>query len=188
MTSRALSSRGHVVAFVDFDGVISINQPAGEEPRLSALDRLVPERVARLNAIVACTGCRVVVSSSWRFDPRDGGGMRMAQLESVLRLRGFTGTVYGITPHLGPSEWISDIAEGRGTEILAWCAEQREKPRAIVVLDDVRLVGSIAPFLVQTDEDVGLTDHDAELAVAMLTRPARAGRPWIQRRARRAAA
>lgn len=164
-------SDSYTVAMLDFDGVIAVNQPL-RGPRLSAFDRIVPERVMHLNVLVARAGCRVVVSSSWRFNPKTGEGMRAVTLESILRQRGYTGSIHGITPCLAPeARTESDIANGRGAEILAWCAEQPVKPRAIVVLDDVRLTGPVSTFQVQTDEAVGLTEADVERSVALLTKP-----------------
>jgi len=167
--------------FLDFDGVVSRNPPP-DDPFRSGIERLVAENVHLLDAIVRRTGCRVVVSSSWRYDPATGLGSRAPVLESWLRAKGYTGRVDGITPHHGEVRWSDDIEERRGGEILAWCVDRPQKPRAIAVLDDMALRGPIAPFLVQTDESAGITAADVERVVALLQQPLRGRRPWTQPR------
>lgn len=165
----------YTVLFLDFDGVIARMPKYKDEP---ARARLLPDRVGRLSELIERTGSRVVVSSTWRKNPRLDVGMTASQLESLLRGRGYTGAVYDITPVHEEVAFEDDIARVRGGEILAWLRAQKQKPRAFAVLDDIALEGPVAPYLVQTNEDVGLTGADVERAVVILSRPIRGRRPW----------
>jgi hypothetical protein len=171
------ATEGDAVLALDFDGVIARNQPESEQPRLSAIQRLVPERVARLNRIVEVTRCRVTISSTWRYSPRVGTGFSAEQLGEWLKQAGFMGKVAGITPAFSDEEDLTAVETHRGREILAWCAAQVPLPRALAVLDDARLRGAVAPFLVRTDPSVGLTDADVERAIVLLRARPRST-PW----------
>ena len=161
------------VIFLDFDGVVS-RAISGA----SAFDRLVPHRVAHLSKIVERTGCKVVVASTWRKDPKTGRGLSAWQLQAALRSRGYTGTVDDITPFHREVSFPDEIAKVRGGEILAWLRAQVESPRAIAILDDVALDGPMAPYVIRTVEDIGLTAADAERAVQRLLTPIRGTPPW----------
>jgi hypothetical protein len=166
-------SVSHKVCFLDFDGVV-----ARAISGASAHERLVPEWIARLSKLVERTDCRVVVSSTWRQNPQTKEGFTVSQLTAALRARGFTGTVFDITPMHEDVTYAEDIARVRGGEILAWLRAQKQKPTSFVALDDVRLLGPIAPYVVQTNEYRGLSDADVERAVTMLAKPLRGRRPW----------
>lgn len=165
---------GPVVLFLDFDGVIARNIGGNA----SAFERLVPHRVAYLSSIVERTGCRVVVASTWRKNPETGLGLSAAKLEAALQSRGYTGEVDDITPYHAKASFHDEIAKVRGGEILAWIRDQKVKPSAIAVLDDVMLDGPIAPYVVQTVEEIGLTPAHVERAVALLHTPLTGRRPW----------
>ena len=86
--------------------------------------------------------------------------------------------VADVTPRLGEEAYVDDIEKSRGREILWWVDAQPVKPRAIAVLDDLRLRGPIGRVLVQTREAVGLADADVERAVALLRSRGPLARPW----------
>ncbi len=148
------------VLFTDFDGVLSIN---GHD---SVTERIVPERVSRLNDIVRRTGCIVVVSSTWRYSPLTKLGASAAQLEAWLRDAGYLYTIHGVTPVHRTCAWAHEIEETRGGEILAWLATRTVRVEAWAALDDLSIRG-IDGHLVQTDADVGLSDSDVEATVAI---------------------
>jgi hypothetical protein len=164
------------VLALDFDGVIAINQPL-IGPRLTAAQRLVRERVARLNTIVERTGCLVVVSSTWRWNAIAQEGHGVDMLLSWLREAGYTGDLAGITEAKTDESTVALIEANRGLEILAWCEAQPVKPRALAVLDDLALRGAVAPVLVRTVEAIGITDADVERVVELLTAK-RPVKPW----------
>ena len=55
-------------------------------------DELDSKAVRYLNEIIAYTGAKVVISSTWRH------GYTMKELRSILRKNGFDGSVIGVTP------------------------------------------------------------------------------------------
>lgn len=183
LPTRRSRATSYSVLGLDFDGVIAINQPL-TGPRLTAAQRLVRERVARLNTIVERTGCRVVVSSTWRYNAIAGRGFGRLILAGWLREAGYRGELAGITEAMSDESDVGVMEGTRGGEILAWCAKQEVQPRALAVLDDLELRGAVAPVLVRTAEEVGITDADVERVVALLLAK-RPVRPWELSKAKR---
>lgn len=110
-----------------------------------------PARVARLNQILARTGAKVVVSSSWRTD------FSLNELSGFLGHHGFVGELVDVTPQLFNRE--------RFVEIKRWLSNQANPPR-FVILDDDRDAGyGFEQFVHVTD---GLEDEHVERAVAIL--------------------
>ena len=143
--------------FLDFDGVV-----ADAHPTKSAEERLRKRCVAILNTVVERTGCLVVVSSMWRFDPRTGRGFGGPQLEAWLKGAGFVGEVIGITPTL-PGDGV------RGLEIQAWIDENGvETSRRFAIVDDWEPMGALTPRLVRTDYNAGITAANADALVKLL--------------------
>ena len=69
------------ILFLDFDGVLNCYDDIGRGP-----DPINPAAVARLNVIVARTGARIVITSSWRLRyPLDA-------LRARLAMAGFEGS------------------------------------------------------------------------------------------------
>lgn len=155
--------------FLDFDGVLNHTdwfktRRERRKPDDWRWDSLSFDRVCveRLNRLLAQTGARVVVSSSWRTGPYRGGRetLRAPQwLESLLRRHGFDGLVLDVTPNLGGM---------RGDEIRAWLGARAEPGAAFVILDDdgeAELDGR----LVRTDFRAGgLLDVHVDRAIRML--------------------
>jgi hypothetical protein len=152
-----------VVAFVIYED----GKPSGADWR----KRIVRVAVARLNRIVARTGAKVVVSSTWRYvDGRPGEpeerGFTAIRMQFILEEMGFRGEVIGITPALPGA-----AADVRGLEIRAWLDAQADLPRGLAILDDWPLMPALWPWLVRTSYDHLLTDNDVEAAVEMLQMP-----------------
>ena len=57
----------------------------------------------------------------------------------------------------------------RGLEIAAWLAARPDYP-PFVILDDDDDMGALAPYLVQTNPETGLTLIDAEKAIEIIRR------------------
>lgn len=150
------------VIFLDIDGVLSDSEflNASEAALLDFnAKRINPVCVERLNRIVNTTGAMVVISSSWRIV------VRLPDIRGMLNERGFVGKVISATPNLTKPLRI------RGDEISAWLKESPRGYRAdkFVILDDGSDMGpDLLPYLVKTDPGVGLTDDDADRAIAIL--------------------
>lgn len=124
------------------------------------------EAVGRLNRLIAATGAKVVISSSWRklLDP--------AELLAILVNHGFVGEIIGETPR-GDEPELRALYEYpqhyyRGYEIGFWLRQHPEVER-FVILDDGSDMEMHTHRLVQTDAQEGLLDEHVDLAIAMLT-------------------
>lgn len=157
------------VIFLDIDGVLNSQRyfesgaidPSGLSWGKSQID---PEAVSRLNTLVAETGAKIVISSSWRHM------WSLGEMKKMLGERGFehVDDIIDITPTLDGV---------RGDEILDWLENQEEGSRIggesvgdFVIIDD----DSDFPHpgqsekLVQTNHEVGLTDLDVRRAISVL--------------------
>ena len=151
------------VVFLDFDGVLNSerwdrhraehSKPDGSRYSLEDLD---PACVARAQRVCDVTGAKVVISSDWR---RQGD---IARLRAILVRNGLTAEVIDVTPvdgvHFG-------LEISRESEIKAWLDTHPEVTRWVAI-DDMTL--ALDDRLVNTSEEVGLTDADADLAIERL--------------------
>lgn len=86
---------------------------------LSMIDK---KAVKLLNDVVEETGCKIVISSTWRKVNGD-----YQYLETLLKKKGFKGEVIDATPVL----WTE-----RGNEVLEWLSEHPNVTNYIIVDDD----------------------------------------------------
>ena len=80
------------------------------------LTMLDDRAIANLNRIVEETGCKVVLSSSWRSSRESDN----AFTEYILKLKGFKYELYGVTPRI----WVKEFGTQRGEEIQLWINEE----------------------------------------------------------------
>lgn len=154
------------ILFLDIDGVLNSRRffevdskrahrkargTAKAQDPVAAID---PVAVAYLNTVVARTGCKIVISSTWRNHhfPEEIAGF--------LRERGFVGEVIDATPKI---ERGIEIVP-RGEEIAMWL---REHPDVVdyAIVDDQDDMGELRYRLVQTTSAEGLGLHEAEQLV-----------------------
>ena len=171
------------IVFLDFDGVLNTAsyQQQLRERGLSTNDafgpRFDPNAVSVLGKILeSVPEARVVVSSTWK-DIHGLSGLRR-----MWRLRGLPGTVDAITPTLFHEDLLlADLdntgafalMEGacKGKEIAAWLTENKARSAQYVIIDDADgFPEEQREHHVKTAQDVGLTDADAERAIAILNR------------------
>jgi hypothetical protein len=151
------------VLFLDIDGVLN-SRDCWERLRGSRhkIDR---EKVALLNEIVAETGCRIVVSSTWRIGVGQGkGGCR-----DILRSYGLKARFRRDwrTPEIRDDDHAVPM---RGTEIADWLSRNGSPPYAIVD-DDSDMLPEQMPRFVQTTFQSGLTREHAYRLIALLAPP-----------------
>jgi hypothetical protein len=146
------------VLFLDFDGVMNNYGDFGRGP-----DPINPAAVGRLNTIVAQTGARVVISSSWRLK------YTLESLRARLGAVGFTGEVVDCTPGLDAtgSVFDADPRSARCREIQAWLGAQPEPPESFAILDDADLE-AMAAYHVRIDPVTGLCDEHIDTVIALL--------------------
>lgn len=152
------------VVFLDFDGVLCNHESISAGYK----NRTAPEQdpygahadcVAALNRIVEQTGAMIVVSSTWRKDKTPNARMR-----ETLNRWGVKGVMAGCTPALG-------YGRIRGDEIQQWINTTRTPVTSFVILDDDSDMGNLRHRLVRCDHVVGLTEADADKAIAILNAP-----------------
>ncbi len=169
-----------VVVFLDVDGVLNnevfLRGLDDQHRRLGhhetcecyRLERQIDDlAVERLNRLVAETGAKIVISSSWRriLDP--------PELRWLLVEHGLCAEVVGETPSGDDPELLE--VHGyldrvfRGHEIDLWLRRHPEVSR-FVILDDGSDMAMHGSRLVQTDCEEGLLDEHVDLAIRMLSR------------------
>lgn len=160
------------IVFLDIDGVLNsveyINfreSLAGAErsrhihethKRILARDlhKLDEKKVALLQQFAVTSGCKFVISSTWRENSTP------AHFEELFKLAGFpfpTGSVIGLTPVL---DHITK--QKRGHEIAAWLEEHKHSGAYAILDDDGRGAFLDGQPLVQTNNAVGLMPSDLE--------------------------
>ena len=149
------------VLFLDIDGVLN----AGGFDAVAESSSLDAALVARLNDILAATGAKLVLSSSWRYLVL-GGAMTVEGFEYLLRSHGVAkGSLIG---HTRADEEIA----GRGAQILRWL-EDHGPVEAWAVVDDIEIadLGAERWRHVRTDARAGLSAVDAAAITRTLGSP-----------------
>lgn len=167
------------VIFLDVDGVLNserFNRTLEDQHRQLGhhdvcecfkLTRQVDRAaVGRLNRLIAATGAKIVVSSSWRklLDPEE--------LRRVLVEHGLVGDIVGETPDAQDEDDEAAILDvhavldriTRGHEIDFWLRQHPEVDR-FVILDDSADMAMHKNRHVQTDAEEGLLDEHVDLAL-----------------------
>ena len=159
------------ILFLDIDGVLNSQPWLSRYPGRTlalpsdAAELLDPAAVTLLEQIRGATGCRVVLSSSWRLR------LPLPAIEGLLRAAGFRGELADQTPK----------GASRTAEILAWL-EARGAGAPHAALDDEidpDAEGFARVRWVVTRFATGLTGREAALAIEALQAPwglGRAGR------------
>ena len=159
------------VLFLDIDGVLNCTFPTpSDECEWVDLDEwrygFNPQLVARLRYVIANTGCKIVVSSSWRhhvsyapYEPSENWRDVLARKLGKTRGQAFAG------------ETGRDPQGKRGREIHQWLEDHQVD--SFCVVDDE--TSDITPFvdnrkIVKTDMQRGLTKEDADGIIEILNK------------------
>lgn len=133
------------ILFLDIDGVLNSYQYMISSKSMfgAQAKSLDPNACLLLEEIIVSSGCKVVLSSSWRKL------VSFRQIESWIRQRGCPSIeIIDKTPSLGGF---------RGEEIQAWLFENSNLVDKFVIVDDDSDMGELSEFLVQTSFEFGLT-------------------------------
>jgi hypothetical protein len=141
------------VLFLDIDGVLNCTDT------ISLPDQIDPVKVALLNWICRDTGCKIVISSTWRIlHP-------LHEITAMLRNNGFTGEVIAKTPDFR-------VGNCRGMEIMWWVRNHPHNPEITkwaVVDDDTADMMEVAHRQVVTSfADGGLKPTHAQQLIELL--------------------
>ena len=129
------------------------------------LTMLDDRAIANLNRIIEETGCKVVLSSSWRSSIESENIFT----QNVLKLKGFKYEFYDVTPRL----WFSDFSIRRGEEINFWLDKESEKHEIesfVILDDDSDMLPEQMNNFIHVDGQVGLTDRDVLTAIEILNK------------------
>lgn len=163
--------------FLDFDGVLNTERYSkrlkkeGIDPFDEFGAMFDPDTISNLRSIVEQTGCKIVLSSTWRNE----GMMRMRALWDDRNLPGMlfsmTPILLSTTYHDAKNGELFTIPErnSKALEIQAWLQRNGKVPFKYVILDDenVFFYGQ-QEHLVQTEEYDGLTIEKAQEAISIL--------------------
>jgi histidinol phosphatase-like enzyme len=153
------------ILFLDIDGVLNsgnyIKRLDGrfDDPKY----QIDPEAVVRLNAITQLTGCKIVVSSTWRLAFLGQMADPLRSLQGCLQMYGITGEVIDMTPNKPNS-----TRNRRGKEIQAWLDEHYSEVEVFVIVDDDSDMGRLCKNQVKTLFAEGLQDPHVRLIVSIL--------------------
>lgn len=140
------------ILFLDIDGVLNneimYHKDSIRTSRPFPLDQFDPECVYLLNDIVNKTGCKIVLSSSWRIEGKEA-------VNNIFKQVGLP-EIYDITPIT-----LNRIEMTRGEEIKEWL-KFRESVNYVIVDDDNDMLKEQEPYFVQTDYFYGLTREKAD--------------------------
>ena len=131
--------------------------------KLSMLDN---RAIANLNRIIDETGCKVVLSSSWRclWNPKEND-----KTLEALKLKGFKYDFYGMTPRI-PQK---DFGQERGIEIQAWIDKELEKNEIesyLILDDDNDMLPEQMDNFILVNNQYGLSDIDVFKAIEILNK------------------
>lgn len=143
------------ILFLDIDGVmkpIATNKFADRQHGFSSV------AVEALRKVVTTTECDVVISSTWRIDQMD----KLRDELTVYNLQVVAERIIDVTPILDPTDGPT-----REDEIDKWLYEAKFSGR-IAILDDEPFQHELGEWLVQTNQEIGLTPAHSSKAIHLL--------------------
>lgn len=148
------------ILFLDLDGVANDHS----KHTGSNFCGIRADCMARLNRIIKETGCKLVISSAWRYMVL-GEQMTLKGFAYLLQTHGLLGTSDVLLGHTASDEEIPE----RVNQILSWLFWNNRMGDSWAVLDDLPIdFGTHHHRFVQTDGKAGLTDADADRVIAIL--------------------
>lgn len=153
------------VLFLDIDGVLNsgkyIKRLDGrfDDP----VNQIDPDAVVRLNAITDLTGCKIVVSSTWRLAFLGQMAEPLRSLQGCLRMYNITGDVIGMTPNKANA-----VRNRRGKEIQAWLDDHYNEVEKFVIIDDDSDMGRLKTHHIKTLFEDGIQDTHVRAIVSIL--------------------
>ena len=128
--------------------------------KLSMID---DRAIVNLNRIIDETGCKVVLSSSWKSSRKSVNDLT----QYILKIKGFKYELYDVTPRL----WRDEFGTQRGEEIQMWLDKESEKNEIesfVILDDDTDILPEQMKNFIHIDGQVGLIDKDVVTAIKIL--------------------
>ena len=159
--------------FLDFDGVLNTEFyqdlliSKGGHWRDEHGPLFDPQAVEQLKRIIDATHADIVIESSWK----DLGPEAMQDMWAARHL---PGRVIDITPSVVSASWSLDdngldTRQSKGIEIDFWLFENATRDARYVIIDDEYVIlDSQLPHFILTNPFDGITDLQADRAVALL--------------------
>ena len=165
-----------LVLFLDIDGVINSEESYRVREEyyqkynewISPLDEEVVKRIAK---IVSLTGTKVVLSSTRRFDWKDGKeNLEIAESKYLQSLFDkYNIEIIGITPKIAKSnDAHEEYTSWREFEINAYLDSHPEITGFCIIDDEKTDLHSLEDNLVKINSKYGLTDESVEQAIQIL--------------------
>jgi len=163
------------IMFLDIDGVLNTKWWYTQMDRNSPRDQygyaFDPKAVANLKRIVEETGAGIVISSSWK-------SFGFSELEEMWTDRGLPGKLIGVTPNSVSDELLLDadidsieLFHIRGEEIKEWLTKHGKNVSNYAIIDDMdNMLPEQQSHFVHTNPEVGITEEDAEKAIAIINK------------------
>lgn len=146
------------ILFLDCDGVISTYRAGW---------KLDSEKIILLWHILKATGCKIVISSSWRRETLE------ETLETTFSEFPFKDDIIGITPRLEllikQGDWEFDTPF-RGLEINAYLNSLDKEVKYAILDDDTDFLWDQKDHLVHTDPYLGLSMENVREVVKILNK------------------
>jgi len=158
------------VLFLDIDGVLNGHEYDAEAESCN----IRRECVKRLSRVVKETGCKIVISSAWRYMIH-GGAMTLTGFAYMLRTHGLIGitNIVGYTEK--DAETPGDENDERARQCLNWLNWWKNLPgdgpvvSAFAAVDDIDFEWARHGIpAVVTSGAIGLTDADADRLIELL--------------------
>ena len=166
------------ILFLDIDGVLNTerhheycykNGIDNSDDYGYLFDAVAVKNLAR---IVNETGADIVISSSWKYSG-------LSTLLDMWSERGLPGRVIDITPDNISNEMLlhadldnMELLSCKGYEIREWLTAHGKNVCSYAILDDEQeMLPEQQNHFVQTNPTVGITEDDAEKAIAILKNP-----------------
>ena len=161
------------IIFLDIDGVLNTqdwhSRMTKDIPKDEFGYAFDPVAVANLARIIEKTDAVIVISSSWKF-------YGVAKLRQMWKIRNLPGTILDITPNTVSDEVLlnanldeMELGVCRGNEIKEWLSKHKGEVSNYVIIDDFDdMLPEQEDHVVLTDTLIGITEFDAEKAIAIL--------------------
>jgi hypothetical protein len=160
------------IIFLDVDGVLNSNFWNENHQREISDGTLIDEdKVKLLSEIISRTEASIVLHSGWRFwFNKNIQPLRKESQRLVEILKRYHIIISDITPDFSTEEIreTKKFSLVKAKEILAWLHEHPEVKKWIVIDDLYLHDDEIEKYQLKTNQIIGLTQRDVDVAIEML--------------------